>query len=94
MAFSTVSGALWHHFGFSLGALAACGRDFGVTLGSVWGQFGHLWVSLGHLMVTLQSLWIPFGYRKVRFQKTLIIPTDFDDFIKLFAEILIDLGLL
>ena len=58
-----------------------------VTLVPLWGQFGvtfgYLWVALRHLMVTLQSLWSHFGYTKVRFQKTLISPADFNDFIKL-----------
>ena len=67
---------------------------FGVTLGSLWGQFGYLWVTLGHLMVTSQSLWSHFGYMKVRFQKTFIFPTYFNDFIKLLAELWVDLGLL
>ena len=74
-------GTLWVTLGFDLGALAAYGGDFGVILGSVWGQFGYLWVTLGHLMITLQSLSSHFGYIKVRFQKTLIWPTDFNDFI-------------
>ena len=37
-------GPLWDYFGFTLGAPAACGGDFGGTLGSGLGQFG---VSLG-----------------------------------------------
>ncbi len=28
--------------------------DSGITLVSVWRQFGYLWVTSGHLMVTLQ----------------------------------------
>ena len=51
-------------------------------------------MTLGNLMVTLQSLWIHFGYMKVLFQKTLIFPTDFNDFIKLFGGLWVDLGLL
>ena len=65
--------------------------DFWVTEGSLWGQFGYLCVTLGHLMVTSQSLWRVY---KGRFQKTLIFPTDFNDFIKLLGENSIDLGLL
>ena len=87
-------GALWCHFGVTLGALAAYGGDFGITLGSVGGQFGYLWVTLGHLMVTLQSLWIHFGYMKVIFQKTPIFAKYFNDFIKLCGGLWIDLGLL
>ena len=79
-------GAFGRHFGVTLGALAAYGNDFGVTLGSFWGQFGYLWVTLRHLMVTLQSLWSHFGYVKDRFRKTLIFPTDFNDFIKPLGE--------
>ena len=66
----------------------------GVALESFWGQFGYLWVTMRHLMVTLQSLWSHFGYTKVRFQKTLIFRADFNDFIKLIGEMLVDLGLL
>ena len=72
--------ALWGHFG--------------VRFGSVWGQFGYRWVTLGHLMVTLQSLWIHLWYMKVLFQKTFIFPTYFNDFIKLFGGLWVDLGLL
>ena len=67
---------------------------FGVTLGSLWGQFGYLWVTLGHLMVTSQSLWSHFGYMKVCFQKTIIFPTDLNESITLLAELWVDLGLL
>ena len=67
---------------------------FGVTLESLWGQFGYLWVTWGHLMVTSQSLWSHFGCIKVRFQKTLIFPTDLDGFIKLVGEVWVGLGLL
>ena len=44
LAFRAALGPLWRHFGVTLGALAACGGDFGGTLGSGLGQFG---VSLG-----------------------------------------------
>ena len=40
------------------------------------------------------SLWSHFGYMKVHFQKTLISPTDFNDFIKLGCELEVALGLL
>ena len=76
----------------TLGALAAYGGDFGATLGSLWGQFGYLWVTLHHLMVTLQSLWGHFGYMKVRFQKTFVFRTYFNDFIKLLGELWMTLG--
>ena len=42
--------ALWRHVGFTLGALAACGVDFGGTLGSFWGQ---VWVSLALVWVSV-----------------------------------------
>ena len=44
LAFRAALGPIWHHFGFTLGALAAFGGDFGVTLALSWDQFG---VSLG-----------------------------------------------
>ena len=80
LAFRAALASIWHHFGFTLGPLAACGGDFGgtlgsglgqfgVSLGSVSGQFGCRWMTLGHLMVTLQSLWSHFGYIKVLFKK-------------------------
>ena len=85
MAFEGGFGGTLHHFGVTLGALAAYGGAFGshfeVILGSVWGQSGYLRVGLGHLMVTLQWLSSHFVYRKVRFQKTLISHTDLNDFI-------------
>ena len=43
-------------------------------------------------MVTSLSLWSHIGYIKVRFQKTLIFPTDFNDFIKLVGEVWVALG--
>ena len=63
------------------------------TFGSLWGHFGATlgprWVHGGDFI----SLWDQygmivdhFGYMKVRFQKTLISPTDFNDFIKLRSE--------
>ena len=105
LAFRAALGPIWHYFGFTLGAPAACGGDFGgtlgsglgqfgVSLGSVSGQFGYRWMTLGHLMVTLQSLWIHLGYMKVLSQKTPIFPTYFNDFIKLFGGLWVDLRLL
>ena len=35
-----------------------------------------------------------FGYMKVRFQKTFIFPADFNDLIKLWSGLGVDLGLL
>ena len=60
---------------------------FGMTLGSLWGDFGaileRLWVYGGdfsslwdHYGMIVESLWV----KEVRFQKTLIFPTDFNDF--------------
>ena len=65
-------GALWHHFGVTLGALAACGGDFGGTLGSLWGQvwvsLGSVWVSVddfgsldGHFAIIVDSPWVYEG---------------------------------
>ena len=45
-------------------------------------------------MITLQSLWSHFGYMKVRFQKPLVFPTNFNYFIKVLGEFGVDLGLL
>ena len=64
--------ALWRHFGFTLGALAACGGDFGGTLGSLWGQvwvsLGSVWLSVGdfgsldgHFAIIVDSLWVYEG---------------------------------
>ena len=53
--------ALWCHLGFALGAFAACGGDFGGTLGSLLayeGDFGILW---GQFRSTLESLWTSEG---------------------------------
>ena len=86
--------SLWGYFGSTCGTWEWLWSHFWVTLGSVWGQCCCLWVTLRHLMVTLQSLWSHFGYTKVRFQKTFIFHTDFNDFINLLGEIWVDLGLL
>ena len=56
---------------------------FRVTLGPLWCHFGYIRVTLGHFMITLGSLWSYFGCNKVGFQKTLIFPIDFNDFIQL-----------
>ena len=55
--------------GGTLGALAAYGGDFGVTLALFWGQFGFslglVWVSVGdfgsfdgHFTIIVESLWV------------------------------------
>ena len=49
---------------------------------------------MGQLKTTLESLWNHFGYMRVRFQKAHIFPIDFNDFIKLWGELGVDLGLL
>ena len=72
----------------------ARGGRFGVTLVPLWGHFGYMVVTLCHFGITMGSLWSHFGYMKVHFQKTLISPTDFNDFIKLWCELEVDLGLL
>ena len=57
-------------FGMTLG-------HFGVTLGSFWDHFAHSWV-------TLRSFWVYeayFGVTLVHFQKTFILPIDFNDLI-------------
>ena len=72
----------------------AKGDRFGVTLVPLWGHFGYMVVALGHFGITVGSLWNHCGYMKVHFQKTLISPTDFNDFIKLWCELEVDLGLL
>ena len=73
----------------------------GVTLGSLWDQFGvslgSVWVSVGdfaahdgHFAIIVESL----RYIKVRFQKTFIFHTYSNDFIKPLGVIWVDLGLL
>ena len=60
----------------------------GVTLGLLWAYFGislgSVWVSVvdfgsldGRFAMTVESLWVYEG----PFPKTLIFPTDFNDFI-------------
>ena len=53
--------------------------DFGGALMTVW----VIWCNFGDTLalgIIMGSLWRHFGYMKVRFQKTLIFPTDFNDF--------------
>ena len=87
-------GALWHHFGFTLGALAACGGDFGGTLASLWGQIwvslGSVWVSVGDFgsldgdfAMIVKPRWVYEG----PFSKAVHFPAGFNDFIKLRGEL-------
>ena len=55
------------------------------VLGPDWGHLGCLWVTFGHfghLRIALKSLWSHFGCMRVRFQNTLIFPTDLNHFYK------------
>ena len=72
LAFRAALGPIWHYFGFTLGAPAACGGDFGGTLGSGLGQFGvslgSVWVSVddfgsldGHFAIIVDSPWVYEG---------------------------------
>ena len=62
----------------------------GVTLGPVWVSVRDFGSLDGQFTVIVEAPWVYKG----RFQKTLIFPTDFNDFIKLLGENSIDLGLL
>ena len=42
---------------------------------------------LGHFEIALDHCVFPFGYIQVDFQKTLIFPIDFNDFIKLWGQL-------
>ena len=59
-------------------------------MGSVWVSVRDFGSLDGHFTVIVEAPWVYKG----RFQKTLIFPTDFNDFIKLLGENSIDLGLL
>ena len=68
------------HLGVTLGSLWS---RSGATWGAFWahgGDFSSLWHHYGTIV---ESLWV----KEVRFQKTLIFPTDFNDFIKLRGEL-------
>ena len=61
-----------------------------VTLGSLWSRSGATWGAFWAYGGDFRSLWHHYGtivesfwVKEVRFQKTLIFPTDFNDFIKL-----------
>ena len=64
-------------------------RGFGVTLGSLSSHFGVILGSLGLLWV-YESY---FGVILVRFHEIRIFPIYFNDFIKVWGEFWIDLGL-
>ena len=62
------------HLGVTLGSLWS---RSGATWGAFWahgGDFSSLWHHYGTIV---ESLWV----KEVRFQKTLIFPIDFNDFI-------------
>ena len=72
LAFRPALGPIWHHFGFTWGALAACGGDFRGTLGSGLGQLGvslgSVWVLVdefgsldGHFAIIVDSPWVYEG---------------------------------
>ena len=67
--------------------LASLWGQFGISLGSVWGQFGYRLPTLRRLMVTLQSLWNHFGHIKARVQKTFNFPYIFQLFYKVYGWI-------
>ena len=88
-------------FGSTLGSLWEHLRHMEVTLGPLWGHFGvslaPVLVSVGdfasldgHFAIIMESLWV----YESPIQKTFVYPTDFNDFIKLLGEVLVDLGLL
>ena len=62
----------------------------GVTLGSLWSRSGATWGAFWAYGGDFSSLWHHYGtiveslwVNEVRFQKTFMFPTDFNDFIKL-----------
>ena len=70
--FEGVKGGASRNDGFRSGGL-------GPNPGSLWGHFAHFGVTLGSLRLYEGY----FGIILVRFQKTLILPIDFDDFMQL-----------
>ena len=68
-------------------------NHFGATLVPLWGHFGYMMLTLGHFGTTVGSSWSHFRYMKVHFQKTILFPTYFNDFIKGVSELGIDWGL-
>ena len=72
------------------GTFGSLWDHFGATLGSLWVYDGDLRSLWDHCGIIVESLWV---YEDT-FQKTLIFPTYFNDFIKGMSEFGIDLGLL
>ena len=92
MASNAYFGPLWGHFGVILASLwislGTLEGHFGVTLG----VFG---IILGDFGVSLNSLWVHEGYFAnilARFQKTLIFPIDFNDFMELRCQLGVTFG--
>ena len=54
----------------------------GVQFGVTFDYFGYMKMTLGQFESRLESFSSYFGYMRARFLKTLISPTDFNDFIK------------
>ena len=75
-------GLLWPHFGSIVGSLLGYGGGFGV----LWGRFGLTLSSLRpyfwHMRMILGCLWCHLGCMEVNFQKLLIFPMNFNDFIQ------------
>ena len=59
-------------------------------MGSVWVSVGDFGSLDGHFAIIVESLWVYESH----LSKTLIFPTYFHDFIKLFGGLWVDLGLL
>ena len=85
--FQVTLGSPWGRFGATL---VSRWDHFGVTSGSLWSHFGVILGSLGLLWV-YESY---FGVILARFHEILIFPICFNDFIKVWGEFWIDLGLL
>ena len=82
-------GPLWDHVGVSISRFRGFDASKLCDL-----QIPGKRMTLDHLMATFQSLWIHLEYMKVLSQKTPIFPTYFNDFIKLFGGLWVDLGLI
>ena len=96
-----ILGSLWGYFGVTLALLWEPLRHVGVTFGALWGQvrvsLGSVWVSVGdfgsldgHFAIIVDS---PLVYEGP-LSKNIHFPTYFNDFIKLFGGLWVDLGLL
>ena len=81
--FGCTFGQLWAHFWRMRVPLGPLWKHFGVTLKALWGHFGCIRMTLGYFRLTSGSLWNDFGCTEVNFQKTLIFPIHFNDFIQL-----------